>query len=84
MMSTPTEAFEGFKLLNQCLACDTIQVKKYQSCRTDLLVITADVPGPVVHGNFFVGLSYFAFSSMYFGSLGSTYFVSTYSNRSLG
>lgn len=74
IMSTPAEVFEGFKLLNQCLACDTIQVKKYQSYRTDLLVITADVPGPVVHGNFFVGLSFFSFSLLYnVDSTGSSY-----------
>lgn len=46
---------EGFKLVMECQASDSFLVRKYQSLRTGMLVLTADVPGPAVHGYFIVG-----------------------------
>lgn len=57
-MGTNEEKFEGFELLMKCHANDSILVKKYRSFRTELVVIIADVPGPLVNGYFIVGKIY--------------------------
>lgn len=44
-----------YPLVSKCVACDSITVKKFQSSQTGITVVTADVPGPLVHGFFVVG-----------------------------
>lgn len=45
----------GYSLSAECVASKTINVKKFQSSRTGITLITANVPGPLVHGFFVVG-----------------------------
>lgn len=49
------ETYEGFSLIGECTAADSVSVKKFRSSRTGLTVILAGVPGPVVYGTFIVG-----------------------------
>ncbi|XP_065211610.1 uncharacterized protein C05D11.1-like [Planococcus citri] len=44
----------GYTLTTECVASKSINVKKYQSSRTGITLITANVPGPLVHGFFVV------------------------------
>lgn len=50
---SPVDAL--YPTIAECVACDSVVVKKFRSTRTGITIIVANVPGPLVHGFFVVG-----------------------------